>query len=183
MQTPQVFSAAAMRRVRRVAQWPPVGPPCAAWPRPLGGAEHASRNRRRCQRDASAEAAQPPPGAQAFRRALCSRQRVKQLVAIFRARIGADADDPVTDAAIRRAAETVVLSEHLRARALRGEDVSADDVLRLSRTADLLTRRLQLDKHKAQPSGPTLSDYLRARTAATRLCRDDDDCLPHGRLR
>src|SRR5437899_1979727 len=76
-------------------------------------------------------------------------RRVKTLVAIFRARLGPDADDPVLDAAIRRAAETVALSEHLRARMLRGEpNVSADDVLRLSRTADLLTRRLQLDRHK-----------------------------------
>jgi hypothetical protein len=88
-------------------------------------------------------------------------RRVRQLVDVFRTRIGPDADDPVTSTAIRRCAETVALSEDLRARMLRGEAVSADDVLRTTRAADALTRRLHLDRHKAQPT-PTLADYLRA---------------------
>lgn len=89
-------------------------------------------------------------------------RRVKELTATFRARIGPDADDPITDAAIRRAAETVALSEDLRARMLRGEpNVSPDDVLRTTRAADTLTRRLQLDRHKPQPSTPSLAAYLR----------------------
>jgi hypothetical protein len=88
-------------------------------------------------------------------------RRVKQLTAIFRARLGADAADPVLDAAVRRAAEIAALAEHLRARALRGEDVSPDDVLRMTRSADLLTRRLHLDRHKPQPTSASLFDYLR----------------------
>jgi hypothetical protein len=87
-------------------------------------------------------------------------KRVKELVDVFRTRIGPDADDPITATAIRRAAETVALSEDLRARMLRGENISADDVLRASRTADLLTRRLHLDRHK-RPEGPSLADLLR----------------------
>jgi len=88
-------------------------------------------------------------------------KRVKELIAGFRERLGSDADDLVTAAAIRRCAETVALSEDLRARMLRGEDVSPDDVLRTTRAADALTRRLHLDR-KAQPQQVSLADYLRA---------------------
>src|SRR5262249_47996023 len=48
-------------------------------------------------------------------------RRVRELTSIFKARLGEVASDPVTAAAIRRAAETVALSEDLRARMLRGE--------------------------------------------------------------
>jgi hypothetical protein len=89
-------------------------------------------------------------------------RRVKQLTAIFRQRLGADAEDPVLDAAIRRAAETTALAEDLRARMLRGERVDPDDVLRTTRAADALTRRLHLDRHnKPQQAGPSLADILR----------------------
>jgi hypothetical protein len=90
-------------------------------------------------------------------------RRVKELVDVFRSRIGPDAEDPITSAAIRRAAETVALSEDLRARMLRGDAVSPDDALRASRTADLLTRRLHLDRHAKPPPSPSLADYLRSR--------------------
>jgi hypothetical protein len=92
-------------------------------------------------------------------------KRVKQLTAVFRERLGADAHDPITDAAIRRCAETVALSEDLRARMLRGEDVSPDDVLRTTRAADALTRRLHLDRHK-RPEGPSLDDLMGTREGA-----------------
>jgi hypothetical protein len=95
-------------------------------------------------------------------------KRVKQLVDVFRARIGPDADDPVTAAAIARAAETTVLAEHLRAQMLRGAPISADDVLRASRTADLLTRRLHLDRHRKAAEAPTLSSYLASRSPEQR---------------
>jgi hypothetical protein len=67
-------------------------------------------------------------------------RRVKELETVFRDRLGSDADDPILSTAIRRCAETVALSEDLRARMLRGENVSADDVLRTTRAADALTR-------------------------------------------
>ena len=89
-------------------------------------------------------------------------RRVKALTLTFRARIGPDADDPVLATAIRRCAETVALSEDLRARMLRGEAVSPDDALRASRTAGLLTRRLHLDRHRAQTAA-SLSSYLAGR--------------------
>jgi hypothetical protein len=93
-------------------------------------------------------------------------QRVAELVALFRLRLGADADDPITAAAIARCAETIVLSEHLRSRMLRGENVSPDDVLRASRTADLLTRKLGLDRRSKPPAAPTLSEYLQSQREA-----------------
>jgi hypothetical protein len=89
-------------------------------------------------------------------------RRVHELVDVFRARIGPDADDPVMSTAIRRCAETVALSEDLRARMLRGEAVSADDVLRTTRAADALTRRLHLDRRNTKQA-PTLAAYLAAR--------------------
>jgi hypothetical protein len=89
-------------------------------------------------------------------------RRVRELVDVFRTRIGPDADDAITATAIRRCAETVALSEDLRARMLRGEAVSADDVLRTTRAADALTRRLHLDQRNVKQT-PTLSDYLAAR--------------------
>jgi hypothetical protein len=96
-----------------------------------------------------------------FDRRFALGRRVHELVQLLTARCP-DADDPITATAIRRAAETTALSEHLRARMLRGEPVSADDVLRASRTADLLTRRLELDR-KPKPSSPSLSTYLAQR--------------------
>jgi hypothetical protein len=87
-------------------------------------------------------------------------RRIKHLTAIFRAKLGPDADDPVMDAAVRRAAEVTVLSEQMRAKMLRGERVNTETMLRLSRTADLAVRRLRLDKVKAQPSEPTVAEYV-----------------------
>jgi hypothetical protein len=87
-------------------------------------------------------------------------RRVKELVQVFRERLGPDAEDPVMATAIRRAAETTALSEDLRAKMLRGAVVSPDDVLRTTRAADALTRRLHLDRHTPKPA-PSLGDLLR----------------------
>ena len=66
----------------------------------------------------------------------------------------------MTLTAITRCAETIALSEHVRARALRGDPTaSVDDALRLSRTAEAMTRRL-IDRHKAVPSSQSLAQYL-----------------------
>jgi hypothetical protein len=102
----------------------------------------------------------PKPRQPFDKRTLLGR-RVVELIATFRARLQADADDPVAAAAIRRAAEVTALAERWRARMLRGERVSTETVLRLTRTADLLTRKLGLDRHIAPPSGPSLADIMR----------------------
>jgi hypothetical protein len=86
---------------------------------------------------------------------------VKELVAIFRQRLGADADDLVMQTAILRCAETIALSEQVRAQALRGvPGASVDDALRLSRSAEAMTKRLCLDRHKQPAATPSLQQYL-----------------------
>jgi hypothetical protein len=101
-------------------------------------------------------------------------RRVKELVDVFRARIGPDADDLVMSTAIRRCAETVALSEDLRARMLRGEAVSADDVLRTTRAASRLRSPcfVALYATTALPAGvrgPVLFNALRRFASAWRV--------------
>jgi hypothetical protein len=64
--------------------------------------------------------------------------------------------------AIGKAAELVALVEDMRARALRGVDVNADDLVRMQRLADMSVRRLALPSAAGKPA-PTLSSYLAAR--------------------
>jgi hypothetical protein len=98
-------------------------------------------------------------------------RRVKALVATFRERLGPDADDPVTQTAIWRTAETIALSEQLRGQLLRGvPGISVDDALRLTRTAEAMTRRLHLDRHKQPAPTPSLQQYLGQ--------RQDDEVSP-----
>ena len=90
-------------------------------------------------------------------------RRVHQLVDVFAARIP-DADDPVTAAAIERAARLTALSEQASARALCADPaVSLDDVVRLHRASDYAVRRLRLDQRNNTKQAPTLSSYLAAR--------------------
>jgi hypothetical protein len=64
-------------------------------------------------------------------------------------------------AAIARAGELVALVEDMRARALRGVEVNADDLVRMQRLADASVRRLALPTSVSKPT-PTLGDLLRA---------------------
>jgi hypothetical protein len=91
-------------------------------------------------------------------------RRYAQLTATFRARVGPDVDqDPVLLAAVEKAARLTALAEDAAARALRADPkVTLDDVVRLTRLADLSVRRLRLDQRNATPQ-PSLSDYLRVR--------------------
>ena len=63
-------------------------------------------------------------------------------------------------AAVSRASELCALVEDMRARALRGVDVNADDLVRMQRLADLSVRRLAL------PTGSTKPLPLRERLIA-----------------
>jgi hypothetical protein len=85
-------------------------------------------------------------------------RRAVALAATFRARLGAAAADPVVNAAIEKAAQLTALAEVAAARALRADpQISFDDVVRLTRLADLSVRRLQLDR---KPDPPSLGDLL-----------------------
>jgi hypothetical protein len=87
-------------------------------------------------------------------------RRSKELVQLFRSRLGSDVvADAVLAAAVERAARLVCLAEDLSARALRGE-APADDVVRVTRLADLHMRRLKLDRHVPRDATPSLEQYL-----------------------
>jgi hypothetical protein len=104
----------------------------------------------------------PKPPRHVFDRRTRVGRRAVELAKAFCQTLGVDASDLALAAAIRRAAEVTALAEHLRARALRGEDVSPDDVLRMSRTSDALIRRLHLDRHRSPaPAQQSLQQYLR----------------------
>ena len=64
-------------------------------------------------------------------------------------------------AAVTKAAELVALVEDMRARALRGVEVNADDLVRMQRLADASVRRLALP-NAASKQAPTLAEYLAA---------------------
>jgi hypothetical protein len=64
-------------------------------------------------------------------------------------------------AAVMKAAELVALVEDMRARALRGAEINADDLVRMQRLADASVRRLALPNAARKPA-PTLAEYLAA---------------------
>ena len=91
-------------------------------------------------------------------------KRIAQLATTFRERVGLDeADpDPVLLAACEKAARLTGLAEDAAARAARGDPkISLDDVVRLTRLADLSVRRLRLDERNTKQQ-PSLADYLRS---------------------
>jgi hypothetical protein len=140
-----------------------ITPDCASEAPPLpgnsgDGVRPAGKRRRRYSREHR----------YAFDRRTQAGKRVLELIAAFREKLGAAAvSDPVLHAAVERAARLTAYSEVLSARALRGLDVSPDDVIRAARAADHATRRLRLDRRDQPDDGPTLSDILRER-------RDDE---------
>lgn len=92
-------------------------------------------------------------------------RRFKELAATYRERLGLGADDPdqLLLTAIERAATLQALAEDAAARALRADpNVALDDVVRLSRLAEIATRRLRLDQ-RITTQAPTLGAYLAAR--------------------
>jgi hypothetical protein len=89
-------------------------------------------------------------------------RRIRTLVGAFRARLAEDAvADPVVNAAVDRAAELTALAENLRQRALRGERVPPDDIVRTARLADQSVRALRLDRRDKPDDGPSLDDIMR----------------------
>jgi hypothetical protein len=98
-----------------------------------------------------------------FDRRLRLGRRVSEFERVFISIIGdAAKDNPILRAAIRRAAELKALAESLRSRALRGDDVSADDIVRVERLSAAAERALKLDQCEREKSDPpSLADYLK----------------------
>jgi hypothetical protein len=92
-----------------------------------------------------------------------SGRRARELARQFEAAIGGDPTDNQR-LAIGRAATLTAIAEDRRMRALAGEPVLLDDLVRVERLAMQAVRNLGLDKRR-EPSGPTLREYLAAKVA------------------
>jgi hypothetical protein len=90
-------------------------------------------------------------------------RRVKELVADYTVRLGGNVGAAAL-AEIMRAAESVVIAEELRAKALRGEPV---DMAELNKANGVAARSVKALGIKSKASGPTVSarDYLAAAAA------------------
>jgi hypothetical protein len=89
---------------------------------------------------------------------------VKELVGDYAAKLGGNAG-PATLAEIMRAAESVVIAEGLRAKALRGEPVDMAELNKANGVAARSVKALGIKPGKA--AVPSLADHL-ARRAAER---------------
>lgn len=92
-----------------------------------------------------------------------SARRAKALREYFTAALAASGRELSVDfvAGISKTVELIALTEDLRARALRGADISADDLVRMQRLADVSVRRLHLPTASIKQA-PTLGLLLRS---------------------
>jgi hypothetical protein len=65
---------------------------------------------------------------------------------------------------VRRAADAVAIAEEYRARALRGETIVLDDLVRLENAASRAVKALGIKSGSARDPTPSLHDYLAAAT-------------------
>jgi hypothetical protein len=91
-------------------------------------------------------------------------RRFRDLLNAFLNRMG-NPSDPIRQADAIAAASAMVIAEDTRARALRGEGVDLDALVRLENTAHRATRKLGI-KPSAGPKVPTLAEHLAAKRAA-----------------
>ena len=87
-----------------------------------------------------------------------SGRRARELARQFEAAIGGDLTDNQR-LAIGRAATLTAIAEDRRMRALAGEPVLLDDLVRVERLAMQATRNLGLDKRR-EPAEPSLAQVL-----------------------
>ena len=89
-------------------------------------------------------------------------RRRRDLFAIYLSALGGeDAVTPATMLDVRRAADAISLAEEYRARALRGEAVVLDDLVRLENAASRSVKLLGI-KRTVRDQTPTLAEYLAA---------------------
>jgi hypothetical protein len=87
--------------------------------------------------------------------------RLRMLEKQFRSQLGAAAETPVMTLAIRRAAELTMLAEIERAKAIRGEPVDFDQLIRLESMVSRAVRALRLPSAR-EFAPPSLAEYLAA---------------------
>lgn len=85
--------------------------------------------------------------------------RLRMLEKQFRSQLGAAAENPFVTLAIRRAAELTMLAETERAKAIRGEPVDFDHLIRLESMVSRAVRALRLPNTR-KSARPSLAEYL-----------------------
>ena len=85
---------------------------------------------------------------------------MRTLTAGFLAQLGAAADDPIVRLQVARAAELTMLAETARAKAIRGEAVDLDRLIRLESTCTRAVRALHLPAARRESNQPILQTYL-----------------------
>jgi hypothetical protein len=86
--------------------------------------------------------------------------RVKALAGALRAQLGDVVIDPVTAAAIGRAAELLTVAEQIRGQRLRGEAVSVEDIVKIENAARRAVVDLGIKPAVERDVSPTLNDIL-----------------------
>jgi hypothetical protein len=86
--------------------------------------------------------------------------RVRTLTAGFLAQLGAAAEDPIVKLQVARAAELTMLAETARAKAIRGEAVDLDHLIRLESMCTRAVRALRLPAARRESEQLTLQAYL-----------------------
>ena len=66
-------------------------------------------------------------------------------------------------------------AEQLQTAIVRGEDVSNDELVRISSTAKRLLEAIRAKADKRKPAGPTLADYLARKAAEKAASAPDGD--------
>jgi hypothetical protein len=85
---------------------------------------------------------------------------VRTLTAGFLAQLGAAADDPIVRLQVARADELTMLADPARAKAIRGEAVDLDHLIRLERMCTRAVRALHLPAARRESNQPILQTYL-----------------------
>jgi hypothetical protein len=96
-------------------------------------------------------------------------RRFRDLVSAYSDEIGGTLSESESGL-VRQAAALALRCEQLQAAIVRGEDVDDDLLVRISGTAKRLLGAIAVKSDGRKPAGPTLEDYLAARTAG----REDD---------
>jgi hypothetical protein len=96
-------------------------------------------------------------------------RRYRSLVNAYTAEIGGILTESESGL-VRQAAALALRCEQLQAAIVRGEDVDDDLLVRISGTAKRLLGAIAVKSDGRKPAGPTLQDYLAARTAG---CEED----------
>jgi hypothetical protein len=110
-----------------------------------------------------------PPANRPARSPKAVARRVRDLFSAYLGRLGPGPHDPIVEASALRAAELATICEGLRARALAGEDVDANDITRLESTANRAER--------AMISGKPVDegfDWAAMQEEAARIQREED---------